>query len=375
MLKSMTRSHLLPLALALCFTWAAAQAQVPEDNSYAQDPRVRAFAQAWSQTHGQPFAQVWGVLRQAKRRNQIIQLVTPVANVREKNWGEYRRRFVTPHRIQRGLTFWRQHAQTLARAEARFGVEAHIIAGIIGVETIFGQRKGQVRTLDALTTLAFDFPTAHPRSEQRQAYFLEELGALLRLSEATGRKATAWRGSYAGALGYPQFMPSSWLRWAVDFDGNGQIDLINSPADAIGSVAHYLAEHGWQHGLEARWPTQLRVLVDGDATAQATLQARSKALEPDIVPTLNATDLQAAGATLPQTWVAAQAPTSVALVELHNGTQAAATYVIGSPNFYAITRYNQSSYYALAVIELGEAIAQAQRASAKPKHRTATGAG
>ena len=370
---AMTRTRLIPLALGLCVTAMSAFAQAsPDGPSYANDARVRAFAESWAQANGQSFAQVWGVLRQAKRRDNVIQLVKPAPNVREKNWAEYRRRFITPHRIARGLKFWREHAGALARAQRRYGVEAHIIVGILGVETIFGQYKGRVRTLDALTTLAFDFPAEHPRAEQRQAYFQGELGDLLRLSQASARAASDWRGSYAGALGYPQFMPSSWLRWGVDFDANGRVDLVQSPVDAIGSVAHYLAEHGWQHGLPARWPTTLKPLAAADTSPETTAmrQARAQALQPDIVPTLDAAALAAAGAALPKQWVRAEAAPNapLALVELHNGATGEPSHVIGSPNFYAITRYNQSSYYALAVIELGEAIAEArQRASsAKP---------
>lgn len=320
--------------------------------SYAQDARVKAFARDVAEQAGQDFDEVWGSLSQAKRRPDIIRLMRPAKAPSDKNWQAYRSRFITPHRIQRGLRFWQQHAAAVQAAEQRFGIDAHIIIGILGVETIFGQFKGKVRALDALTTLAFDFPEEHPRAEQRAAFFRDELRALFALSHQEGRAVTQWRGSYAGALGFPQFMPSSWRRWAVDFDGDGHINLIDSPVDAIGSVANYLAEHGWQRGLAARWPT---TVSGGDP---ATLQA---ALTPDIVPTLDRLTLLAAGAQLPPD-LPATAP-ELALVLLHNGRDGAPTYVLGTRNFYAITRYNKSSYYALAVIELGEAIA-AERARA-----------
>ncbi len=343
------------LALGLA-TSASSQAK-----SYRDDARVRAFAQQWALEHHQTFASVWGVLRQAQKRPDIIRLMQPSTMAATKNWASYRSRFVTDHRIARGVAFWQQHARALQRAETTYGVDAHIIVGILGAETIFGQFKGKVRTLDALTTLAFDFPNEHPKSDSRSAYFLGELGALLTLSRQQATHTKQWRGSYAGALGYPQFMPSSWLRWGVDFDQDGRIDLINSADDAIGSVAHYLADHGWQRGLPARWATQV---------AAAPSDALAAALAPDILPTLTPQSLAAAGAQLPE-----ELPSPVpalALVELRNGEQAEPTYVIGSPNFYAITRYNQSSYYALAVIELGEAIAQARQT---PSDAPAAGSG
>lgn len=342
---------LMPLVwLALLSSASAADAA-----SYAQDARVQAFARDLAERTGQDFDAVWASLRQAKRRPDIIRLMRPAKSPSDKNWQAYRSRFITPHRIERGLRFWQQHAEAIAAAEQRYGVDAHIIIGILGVETIFGQFKGKVRALDALTTLAFDFPEQHPRAEQREAFFRDELQALFVLSQQEGQAVSQWRGSYAGALGYPQFMPSSWRRWAVDFDGDGHINLIDNPVDAIGSVAHYLADHGWQAGLAARWPT---TVSGGDPS---TLQA---ALAPDIVPTLDRLTLLAAGAQLPPD-LPSDTP-ALALVMLHNGREGVPTYVLGSQNFYAITRYNQSSYYALAVIELGEAIAAERSRTTTP---------
>ena len=173
--------------------------------------------------------------------------------IRDRNWAAYRARFVEPVRIRAGVRFWNEHAATLARAEREYGVPAEIIAGILGVETLYGQHMGSFRVMDALATLAFDFPAAHPRAAERQAFFQGELEQLLSLADRTGTDPFALRGSYAGAMGLGQFMPSSWVRWAVDFDGDGRIDLFQSPADAIGSVANYFQAHGWVPGLPTHY--------------------------------------------------------------------------------------------------------------------------
>ena len=327
----------------------------PKAHFYRDDPRMHAFAQTWASDHHLEPQEVIAALGKAQRRDDVIRLMAPPANVHEKNWGTYRQNFVTSYRINKALKFWRHHARALQAAQDLYGVDAHIIVGLLGVETIYGEQRGRVPTLDALSTLAFDFPPEHPRARERAAYFQGELGALLSLSRATKRPLRQWRGSYAGALGYPQFMPSSWQRWAVDFDDNGQIDLIDSPVDAIGSVAHYLQVHGWVRGLKARWPAQ----VDESSPLLGQL------LAPDILPTLDVPALRAGGVGMPDRIGAQNQP--LALVKLLNGRQQAPTYVIGSPNFYAITRYNQSSYYALAVVELGEAVAARRSTQSKSK--------
>ena len=222
---------------------------------------------------------------------------------------------------------------------------AHIVVGIIGVETLYGQHTGNFRVLDALATLAFDFPAEHPRAAVRTGYFRGELEQFLRIAHREGTDPAQWRGSYAGAYGLPQFMPTSIEKYAVDFDGDGHIDLLRSPVDAIGSVAHYLHAFGWKPGMPTRYPARF------DA---ATLDLPTL-LGPDILPTFGADTLAAKGVLLDDAARAHAGP--LALVELFNG-DAPPSYVIGTENFYAITRYNWSSYYALAVIELGEAVAQ-----------------
>lgn len=276
----------------------------------------------------------------------IAKAVTPPPVGVAKNWQLYRSRFVEPMRISAGVAFWQANRDTLARAESETGVPAEIIVGVIGVETIYGQQMGKQRVLDALATLTFDFPASHPRAAERSAYFKGELEQFLSLTQRTGHDPLTMKGSYAGAMGLPQFMPSSWAKYAVDFDGDGTVDLFGSPADAIGSVANYFKAFGWQPGLTTHFP----VVFDAQKLDMDTLMA------PDILPTFNVASFESKGAVL--SGEALTHTGNLALVELQMG-DAPPIYVAGTDNFYAITRYNWSSYYALAVIELGQAVAKA----------------
>lgn len=277
----------------------------------------------------------------------VPKLVLPPAKGTAKNWRQYRSRFVEPIRIRAGVRFWNDNRATLARAEAQYGVPAEIIVGIIGVETIYGQQIGNVRILDALATLSFDFPAAHPRAKERADFFRSELEQFVTMVQRGTLDADTARGSYAGAMGLPQFMPSSWGRWAIDFDGDGRIDLFNSPEDAIGSVASYFKGYGWKTGMPAFYP------VSFDA---ARLDLDSL-MAPDILPTFSPAAFMAKGAVLEG--AAQQHAGLLALIELQNGDDSP-SYVAGTENFYVITRYNWSSYYAMAVLELGAAVAAAR---------------
>ncbi len=283
-------------------------------------------------------------LGQAQRLAMVEKLVLPPVSPVVKNWAAYRERFIEPSRIQAGARFWQTHRAALARAERDYGVPASIIVGIIGVETLYGQNTGNFRIIDALATLAFHFPEAHPRAADRQAFFRTELEQFLLLTSRSGTDPLTIRGSYAGAMGLPQFMPSSWARFAVDFDGDGRIDLFASPTDAIGSVANYFKAFGWRTGLPTHYPVQL---TPGQTDMDSLLA-------PDILPSFTPASFVAKGAALDNT--ALTHPGPLALIELRNGTEAP-SYVAGTENFYAITRYNWSSYYAMAVIELAEAVA------------------
>ena len=283
---------------------------------------------------------------QAHYLSRITKLVLPPPNGTPKNWRLYRSRFVEPLRIQAGVRFWQANQQALARAQQEYGVPAEIIVGVIGVETIYGQQTGKVRVMDALTTLAFDFPAAHPRATERATFFKGELEQFLSHCQRAGIDPLSLLGSYAGAMGMPQFMPTSWVKYAIDFDGDGKVDIFNSTADVIGSVAAYFKAFNWQPGMPTHYP------VSFDATKLDI----DSLLAPDILPTFSVASFTARGAVLDADALLHQGP--LALVELQNGS-APPSYVAGTENFYAITRYNWSSYYALAVIELGRAVAGA----------------
>ncbi len=284
---------------------------------------------------------------QARHLPQVARWVLPVAAGTSKNWRVYRSRFIDPVRVGAGVVFWQANAATLERAERDYGVPAEIIVGIIGVETIYGRDTGNFRVMDALATLSFDFPDAHPRAAQRREFFLGELEQMLSLAHRTGADPLSYRGSYAGAMGLPQFMPSSWAKYAIDYDADGRVDLFRSSADVIGSVANYFRSFGWQTGMPTHYPVAFDTArLDRDAL-----------LAPDILPTFSVADFQARGALLDAPGQQHTGP--LALVELQNGGDAP-SYVAGTENFYVITRYNWSSYYAMAVIELGREVAAAR---------------
>ncbi len=314
--------------------------------SYAGRKEVADFAAEVASRRGWDAAWVERSLAQARQIPLVRRLVMPAPAGTAKNWGAYRDRFIDRSRVEAGVRFWRTNEHWLDLAEQRYGVPPEIVVGIVGVETFYGRIMGDFRILDALSTLAFDFPAGR---RDRTPFFRAELEELLAMALREGTDPASIRGSFAGAMGLPQFMPGSVNRHAVDFDGNGRIDLRTSGADVVGSVASYLAAHGWQRGM----PTHYDVAVPVDSTDRATL------LAPDILPTFSAAQFADHGAELDPAGKSHAGP--LALVELQNG-DAAPSYVAGTQNFYAVTRYNWSSYYALAVIELGEAVARARRA-------------
>jgi membrane-bound lytic murein transglycosylase B len=317
----------------------------PTGTSYGAREDARLWAQDAAMRLDLPEAWLQKQIAQAQRVAVIEKLVLPPATPIAKNWAAYRARFIEPQRIQAGARFWKANQAALERAEREYGVPASIVVGIIGVETLYGQNTGNFRILDALATLAFDFPLAHPRAAERQAFFRSELEQFLLLTSRSGANPQSIKGSYAGAMGLPQFMPSSWARYAVDFDGDGRIDLFGSPTDAIGSVANYFKSFQWQSGMPTHYPVGL---VPGQTDMDALLA-------PDILPTFSVSNFTAKGAQLDG--AALQHTGPLALIELRNGLDAP-SYVAGTENFYAITRYNWSSYYAMAVIELAEAVAR-----------------
>jgi membrane-bound lytic murein transglycosylase B len=312
----------------------------PGAGSYALHPQAQKLAEQLALKY--QFDPVWAVsvLAQAQFNESVTRLIMPASNPGAKNWAAYRARFIEPIRLKAGVQFWRKNEALLQRAEDTYGVPMEIIAGVIGIETTYGRNTGSFRVIDVLTTLSLDFPKG--RSD-RSAFFQDELGQFLRLCAEQQTDPLSVLGSFAGAIGLPQFMPSSIRKLAVDFDGDGKIDLRRSDADAIGSVAHYLAQSGWRKGV----PTHYIVLPPGDSAARNTL------LAPDIKPTFTAQEFKDLGARLDASGQKHLGP--LALVQLQNGG-AEPTYVAGTENFYAVTRYNQSSYYALAVVEMGRTL-------------------
>jgi membrane-bound lytic murein transglycosylase B len=351
----------LLLSAALAYTPAASGASakkrlVSERNSQRGVPyATNEEAMRWADEIAERDALDPDWVRRAVGRAQFLpvvaKLVQPPPAGTQKNWHVYRSRFIDATRIAAGVKFWQDNEATLQRAEMEYGVPPEIIVGIVGVETIYGQQMGNFRVIDALATLAFNFPQSHPRAAERATYFRNELEAFLVLESGQHADPLAPLGSYAGAMGMPQFMPSSLRQWAVDFDGDGRIDLAHSPGDVIGSVANYFKSYGWQPGMPTHYPVKF-----DDARLD-----KEALLAPDILPTFSVASFLAKGAVLEGAALEHKGP--LALVELQNGDEPP-DYVAGTENFYVITRYNWSSYYAMAVIELGREVKQAKEALA-----------
>ncbi|WP_445322959.1 lytic murein transglycosylase B [Ramlibacter sp. AN1133] len=321
---------------------------------YAEREEAMRFGDELAERRNIDPAWVRRMLGQAQNLAVVSRLMQPAPAATAKNWALYRSRFIDPVRIRAGVRFWEENRRTLEAVETQYGVPAEIIVGIVGVETIYGQQMGDFRIVDALATLAFDFPSSHPRAAERARYFQGELEQFLAFHYAEKTSPLKPRGSYAGAWGMPQFMPSSLARWGVDYDGDKKVDLAASPDDVIASVANYFKGYGWTPGMPTHYPVRFdKEKLDLDAL-----------LAPDILPTFSVASFQAKGAVLEGPALEHKGP--LALIELQNGGDAP-TYVAGTENFYAITRYNWSSYYAMAVIELGrevrEALARQQSAS------------
>ena len=346
---------LLPLAAASPASWARRRAREsgpPETAAdavaYGMRNELADFAAAVAQRQGLDADWIRQALAQARRLPTVARLIMPAPRDTPPNWAAYRTRAVESVRIRAGLTFWSSNAHWLAAADERYGVPADVVVGILGIETIYGRHTGSFRVIDSLATLSFDFPTG--RSD-RSAFFRSELESFLLMCHGAGIDPLAPRGSFAGAMGMGQFMPSSALRFGIDFDEDGLIDLERNPADVIGSVAHYLAAFGWERGV----PSRLSVEPPAQTLDRALL------LVPDIVPTFSAQEFSDRGAVLAPEH--REYDGKLALVELQNG-DATPSYFAGTGNFYAITRYNWSSFYAMAVIELGEAVARERARSA-----------
>jgi membrane-bound lytic murein transglycosylase B len=282
------------------------------------------------------------LMAQVNYIDSAVQLVKPAPPGKPKNWQAYRDRFVEPVRIDAGVSFWNENAQALARAEATYGVPAEIIVGIIGVETVYGRNTGRFRVMDVLTTLAFAYPET-PNRDARMGFFRSELENTLLLARKSNMDPLALVGSFAGAVGLPQFMPGSILAYGVDFDNDGQVDLRNSAVDAIGSVANFLVQHGWKadQAGPAAYPAEVSPGRAWESFIGQGLAAK-----------FTAEQLAAAGAVSNS---ALPAGKLFGLIDLQNGAEAT-EYWLATDNFFAITHYNRSYFYAMSVLELGRAV-------------------
>jgi len=303
---------------------------------------VRAFLDDVATRDGFDRAELNTLMGQVRYVDSAVQLVKPAPPGKPKNWQAYSKLIVDPVRIDNGVKFWNDNREALERAEALYGVPAEILVGILGVETVYGRNTGRFRVIDALTTLAFSYPEAPQRTE-RMAFFRGELEATLLFARQNGIDPLSLRGSFAGAIGMPQFMPSSLMKYAVDFDGSGKVDLLNSGVDAIGSVAAFLVAHGWQRELGGPLIYSAAVSPNRawESMTNQGLSAKYRAQE-----------LAAAGVS---TTVPVPEQQTYGLVDLQNGAEPT-EYWLANNNFFAITQYNRSYFYAMSVVELGRAV-------------------
>ncbi len=322
-------AHLASLA-GIC---GFAQHTVAAD--YEGSPQVAEFVSEMTRDYGFAGEQLVDLFRAVERKQSILDAISRPAE-KVKTWAEYRPIFITDRRISQGVDFWRQHEAALTRAEQEYGVPAQVIVAIIGVETSYGGNTGSYRVIDALSTLGFDYP---PRAE----FFRKELKQFLLLAREQQVDPLTLKGSYAGAMGLPQFMPSSFRAYAVDFDGDGHINIWTDPDDAIGSVASYFKRHGWVTG-EAVVST---ATISGEQAEQGLTQG--------LDPVKTVGELRALG------WSSHEAVRDderVTAFRLEG--EAGPEYWLGLPNFYVITRYNRSAMYAMAVHQLSDLLVQAR---------------
>ena len=305
--------------------------------SMLQNDEVVDFIRLMSERHGFEQDQLTATFEHQHPDQRVIRIMAPAPTQLIPNWEAYRERFVNSRRINRGVQFWDTYADTLDKVAHEYGVPAEIIVAIIGVETEYGRNMGSFNTLNALASLGF-------YGERRREFFQTELEQYLLLARDNGMDLDTTRGSFAGAMGIPQFMPSSQRRWGVDYDGNGRIDLTRSPIDAIGSVANFLKSHGWQAGEPA---------VISVTSPQPLPEAFEKV---DVKPGITLAQYRDAGFL----YATPLGDNTLATLVSLSTPQAPTQYWLGLNNFYVITRYNRSAAYAMSVIELGDAIRNAR---------------
>ncbi len=327
------------LVLASLFALHAGLAWA-QPSSYQKRKEVKEFVAEMVKRHGFKQKELTRVFAQAQYQPTIVKAMDQPPESALGSWQAYRAIFIKPERIEAGAQFWNRNADALKRAADEFGVSEDVIVGIIGVETTFGRNIGTYRVIDALATLAFDYP-------KRSAYFRVELEHYLVFSRDQKIDPLRVKGSYAGAIGIPQFMPGSYRRFAVDFDGDGQINLATSPADAIGSIGNFLKSHGWLRGQ----PVAFGAEVSGDGWR--------KLAGSGVVPATRFADLPSYGL---KTAAALPGDTLCALIELDSPGQPS-DFRVTLQNFFVLTRYNRSNLYAAAVLDLAAEIVRARSAA------------
>ncbi len=296
-------------------------------------PGIPAFIDGMVTQHQFKREELERAFRLAEQRPDVIEAISKPATL--KPWPEYRANFINPERIEGGLKFWLKHARILQRAEKQFGVPQECIIAIIGVETLYGKNMGRFRTLDALTTLAFDYP-------RREDFFRAELEQYLLLAREQDFNLLEIQSSYAGALGIPQFMPSNFRKYALDYNGNGKVDILREPEDAIGSVANYFKHYGWRNGE----PVAMLAKIADDQRLGSLIEMRPALawrVDAGVTPVKNS------DAFLPPAWL------------LDLTMESGKEYWLVFDNFNVIMRYNTSSFYAMSVHQLAMALKAARR--------------
>lgn len=322
-------------------------------------PNLQAYAAEVSSRRNIPRQHVDRLLKSAQYDATAARLMAPSSTRIRRSWVTYRNRVVEPARINAGVNFWSEHEATLAATERAYGVPASIIVAIIGVETVYGRNTGNFRVLDALATLGFRYPDSS--RPERSQLFRDQLADLIQLDHEKKINAFEVQGSFAGAMGLPQFMPGSLMRYAVDGDKDGRIDLLHSVDDAIVSVASFLRHHGWQPGLPVFAPLILppnpQPLVAGGLHPTYNwqqLRAQGVKVRPAIGNRAGAVSPPVDNAAAaPQEWMAHK----LGVIDLVDEPRKSAEYRTGTPNFFAITQYNRSYFYATSVADLAQALA------------------
>ncbi len=328
-MKRLTRI-LLIACISLCAATSFAD--------YSEHPEAAAFVDTMVSKHNFERAEIIGWLSYAKHQSSIVKAMSRPAE-KVKPWFEYRKHFISELRIDRGLQFWRENQQTLERAELEFGVDPAIIVSIIGVETNYGRNTGSYKVIDALTTLAFDYYTYTEKRESRKKFFTTQLEHLFLLAREQNQDPLELKGSYAGAMGWGQFMPNSYRNYAVDFDGDEFADIWSNPTDAIGSVANYFTKHGWKKDQ----PVATRAHISGSVSEEGLNKMKR--------PTMTIAELEAMGYDPVENF----ARDSTAF-PMRFTAKYGEEYWLGLHNFYVIGRYNPRTKYAMAVHQLSEII-------------------